>query len=316
MDTVRDSPAVLVAGAGQVGVYAARELAQRGAKVIAVDAEPAMGYFLRFGPRVDTELLAGDIRESDALLPLIRNNNIQYVIACAGLVGHDLSKIPEHDAWAVNVDGVRNLAEVAIASGTVRRIVYISSVAVYGEPPVPRIGEESPLAPYSEYGKTKAAAERLLLRYRAELEVRIVRSCGVYGPLRLGRGSQSARLIEKLVVNARRGNDIVIRTTQGASDEYLYVKDLARAVAMITLHSVQQDCYVFNVGSGIKTTCIELAAALQEAVPTARIKLELVDGEDSKVPALDIERLRQALGFTPEFSLVEGLRDYIVEAGF
>lgn len=309
---------VLVAGAGQIGTFVARALTDAGASVLAIDAEPALGYFLRFGPRTETELLTVDVRDSATLLGLITERGIASIVACAGYVGHDF---PEDDSsgWDVNVEGVHTLAEAAILSGMVRRLVYISSLAVYGACSHGKLSEDSPPAPNSLYGKTKAAAETLLEGYKGRgLDVRIVRSCGVFGPLRLGRGSQSGRLIEKLVVNARMGHELVLQTTPGAADEYLYIKDLARAVASVTLQDGQADTYVFNVGTGKKTTSMELTAAITEAIPEAQIKLELRDGVDahSQLPPLDVDRIARTFGFTPGFSLVQGIRDYVLEAAF
>jgi UDP-glucose 4-epimerase len=309
---------VLVAGAGQIGTFVARALAQAGATVLAIDADPALGYFLRFGPRTETELLTADIRDSAALLGLITQRRVTSIVACAGYVGHDF---PGGGAggWDVNVGGIRTLAEAAVLSGAVRRLVYISSLAVYGACSHSKLSEDSPPMPNSPYGRTKAAAETLLEGYRGRgLDVRIVRSCGVFGPLRLGRGSQSARLIEKLVDNARMGRELILQTTPGAADEYLYVKDLARAVAGVTLQDGPIDAFVFNVGAGKKTTSEELTAAITEVIPNARIKLELLDGSDghSQLPPLDIDRIARTFGFTPGFSLAQGIHDYVSEAAF
>jgi nucleoside-diphosphate-sugar epimerase len=85
---------------------------------------------------------------------------------------------------AVNVEGTRNVAKVASAKG-INRIVFTSSVAVYGFAP-PDTGEDGKIAPFNDYGRTKFEAEDILRRWQQEMpEIRsltIVRPTVVFGP--------------------------------------------------------------------------------------------------------------------------------------
>jgi nucleoside-diphosphate-sugar epimerase len=199
----------------------------------------------------------------------------------------------------------------------VKRLVFMSSFAVYGRADVVTIDETIPLNPRSEYGRTKAAAERILLSFvEKDLDVRILRPCGTYGPLRVGMGSQSARLIESLLLGVRHGMEMTLETAVGRADEFIYVRSLAQAVALAALRDLAIPDRVFNVGVGYRTTAEELRDAVLGVFPNARITIKKTKAESpASVPPLNMQRIRDALGFESRFGLVEGLADYIREAG-
>src|SRR5713101_2626759 len=204
---------VLVLGAGQVGTFAARAIAEQGVSIVAADLAPTPGYFARFGPVADAELVTADICDFDAITALIRTYTVDAIVLCAGLVGEACARDAQR-AWEMNVHGARQVAQSALCTG-VERLIFISSLAVYGRPAVDRICETVPLQPQSEYGRTKAAAEGILASFRDKgLDVRILRPCGTYGPLRLGMGSQSARFMESVLLCAVNRRELTIQASQ------------------------------------------------------------------------------------------------------
>lgn len=302
-------------GAGQVGTFAARYIQQAGERVTAADISPAAGYFGRFGPKHGVPNLEVDILNEELLAHVIKASAADKIVLSAGPIGSaclsDKSK-----AWKVNVDGPRAVAEASVRLG-VKRLVFISSLSVYGRFNGP-VKETAKIEPCSEYGKTKAAAEAALETYRNKgLDVRIVRPCGIYGPIRLGSGSQSARFIEAALLSAIRLRRLNIRSSADASDEYLYVKDLAEAIAKVALTEATNSDYIFNVGSGKRTCAKDIGQAIQELVPGVEVLIEEVAGVNgSWTGALDISRINHNFNFRPRFDLLGGLSDYINEAGF
>src|SRR5262249_6737713 len=148
-------------GAGQVGTFAARALAEEGATVVAADLDPAPGYFARFGPAEQAELVTADIRDTEAVRTIVEDPAVDTVVRCAGLVREACARDPQK-AWEVNVDGAEHIAQTSLRTG-VGRLVYLSSFAVYGQPGGARVPESAPLCPRSEYGRTKVAAEARLV---------------------------------------------------------------------------------------------------------------------------------------------------------
>lgn len=303
----------LVLGTGLVGTFTARALEERGSTVVAADLAPSPGYFTRFGPDVRTPLLTIDILDGAAVRSVLERFAIECVVLAAGRNG-GASAADVSDARLVNVDGPCSVAREALATG-VHRLVFISSFAVYGNPAVDLLREDLRLTPKTEYGRMKVAAEEALDRYRGgELDLVILRPCGVYGPVdRPARAGHAARLFSSALGQAVAG-ELVLRASAGAGDEYIYVKDLARAVALVARCTLPGRDRVFNVGAGSLTMPKEILEALDTLIPGARLSLEWDVGqpERSRAP-LDIERLRRAFAFEPRFSITDGLRDQIME---
>lgn len=306
----------LVLGAGQVGTFAARALTENGADVVTADLKPTLGYYARFGPQRPTPLLSLDILDECALAGMLRELRPSLVLLCAGLVGESCERSPER-AWQVNVEGARRVAWAAL-NAQVERLVLVSTLAVYGRPSCQRISETASLNPGSVYGRTKVAAEEAVRELVVKgLDVRILRPCGVYGPLRLGAGSHSARFIEQAILAVLRSGSFTIRAGQNTSEEYLYVKDLARAIAATGMAVTSGSALTFNVGAGRKTTPKDLSEALQEVVDGAKVSVEEIDdGLPAAMPPLEVNYIRDTIGFETRYGLVDGLRDYISEAGF
>jgi UDP-glucose 4-epimerase len=306
---------VLVLGAGQVGTFAARAIAEAGAHVIAADLHPAGRYFARFGPK-DAQLTIVDILDSLAVGELIRASGADTVVLSAGLTGEASARDPRR-AWQVNVAGASAVASAALDAG-VRRLIFISSFAVYGRPALDRIDETVLPQPRSEYGRTKAAAEHSLSPFRDRgLDVRILRPCGIYGPPRPSGGSHSARFVESMLLSAATRHHITIEASQASADEYLYVKDLGRAIAFAARCDTDSPESVFNVGSGRKATAQDLSSALQRIVPDLQVTINTPPDADPGRPLapLDVSRIRTVFGFEPRYALAEGLADYVREMG-
>ena len=308
---------VLILGAGQVGTFAARALERAGARVFAADSDPSIGYFSRYGPKAATELLTADILDHNAVSKLIEKYHVNAIVLTAGLSGEACEQDPSR-AWSINVHGPRIVAHAALDSG-VNRFVFLSSFSVYGTPAVNRILESTPIAPQSTYGRTKAAAEQILTGFVDKgLNLRILRPCGTYGPIRFGLGSRSARFIEAALVSAFYRSRVTIRASCNSSDEYIYVPDLGRAIACAAIMGKASPEFIFNVGVGRKTTAADLVWAIKQVVPEAGVTIETCDTANhvSERAPLDVERIRNVFGFEPRYDLVEGLTEYARESNF
>jgi len=141
--------------------------------VRALLSRPDPGFADRF-PEVET--VCGDLLDREVVAPALDG---------VGTVLHLASKNVDHDGsgfeW-VNVEGTRRLAELAVAAG-VRRVVYVSSVGVYGHGAHRLADESTPLDPDTPFSRSKAAAEGILLDHhrRGELRAVILRHRFVYG---------------------------------------------------------------------------------------------------------------------------------------
>ena len=124
---------------------------------------------------------------------------------------------------SVNVDGTRRLIETAI--GRVGRVVYLSSVGVYGKIMDGIVREETPFNPQNEYERTKARAEGIVKTFNNHV---ILRPSNVYGS---GMGNQS---LNQMISMIKRG--LFFYIGEGAIANYVHVDDVARALYLCGTH--------------------------------------------------------------------------------
>ena len=126
--------------------------------------------------RADVELVQGDVRDSDSLAQAMQGCEI--VFHCVGVGGS------REVCVAVNVDGTRNVLECALAEG-VKRIVYLSSIAVHGPAPPDNADEQDEFRRTgAPYGDSKIAAEEVIWQFweQQHLPVVVIRPTFVWGP--------------------------------------------------------------------------------------------------------------------------------------
>ena len=263
------SPRILVTGgAGYIGSHCVAELCNAGHYVVVVDnlsegrrhAIDSRATFYKF-----------DINETDKLNEVLRDEDIEAVLHCAGyaLVGESMSTPGEY--YQNNVVGGLSLLE-AMRKAEVTRIVFSSSCAVYGIPDVPGpISEDTPRKPINPYGETKLVFERMLSWYQKVYGFRctIFRYFNAAGA---GFGLGENRRVEThLIPNILRvalGEATVVKvygndypTPDGtAIRDYIHVLDLAEIHRIALLNDVVG---AFNLGTG-------QVASVQEVIDCCR----------------------------------------------
>ena len=175
-----DAPRWLVTGGtGFLGSHIARRLLADGIHPVLFDIAPL--------PPDDDDIAAqvtvidGDVQDREALRAALAG--VERVIHTAAALPIQVSK---GKIYASNVRGTRYVLHEALAAG-VKRVVFISSTAVYGVPKVHPIDEESPMIPLGHYGASKVEAEKICHQYqRRGLDVNIIRPKTFLGTGRLG----------------------------------------------------------------------------------------------------------------------------------
>ena len=217
----------------------------------------------------------------------------------------------------VNVQGTEKLARAAAAAG-VKRFVFLSSVKVNGEETPASYKENSTPAPQDPYGVSKLEAEQALLKISAEtgLEVAVIRPPLVYGP-----GVKAN--FYKLMRTVARGVPLPLACVKN-SRSMVYLGNLLDAIKTCAEHPAAAG-KVFFVSDGEDVSIPELvrriAAALGHParlvwVPAWLMRIAgKLTGKTSAVDRLfgsltvDITRIRTELGWTPLFTMAEGLKD-------
>jgi nucleoside-diphosphate-sugar epimerase len=126
------------------------------------------------------EIISGDITRAETLVEAVAG--CQYIFHAAAAVSESTER---RLMWVVNVGGTQNVIDAAVAAGTVKRFVHVSSCSVYGSLQKLNISEETPIQMRGDpYADSKVEAERLLWQAyeRCRLPVVAARASQVYGP--------------------------------------------------------------------------------------------------------------------------------------
>jgi nucleoside-diphosphate-sugar epimerase len=266
-------------GAGFLGLHVARRLLAGGHDVRTLDLAPLDDADLER----DVDEHRGDVRDPAAARRLVTG---------ADIVVHAAAALPIRGSRAeirsVNVDGTATLLVAALNAG-VRRVVHISTTAVYGIPETHPIGEDAPLQGVGHYGRSKIEAEELCAAFaRRGLEVVALRPKTFIGPERLG-------VFEILFDWVREGRRIYVLGSGRNRYQLLAVEDLVEAIVLAGTASVAGE--TLNVGA--------------EEFGTVRSDLEQLiahAGSDSRVtpvPARPAEAALRALEFARLSPLAE-----------
>src|SRR5680860_1162406 len=301
---------LVTGGAGFIGSNLVDALLARGDAVSVVDD-------LSTGRRsnLDRALAAGaelaelDIREAAALAELVAAAQPEVVFHLAAQI--DVRKSladPAFDA-SINVGGTANLLEAARASGSPRIVFVSTGGAIYGEGEGQRLplDESTPIAPFSAYGQSKFAAEGYLALYERlyGLSGVSLRLGNVYGPRQdpLGEAGVIAIFCGKL----RGGERPTVFGDGRQTRDYIYVGDVVTAALAAARSGASGPV---NIGSGIETDVLELAARLAEIDGAADFEPEFAPpraGEVQRI-SLDAGRAERELGWRATTGVADGLR--------
>ena len=305
--------AVVTGGAGFIGSHTVDRLLAAGHRVVVLDD-------FRTGKRANLahhagndrlEIVACDVSHGifAALAPITAERGpVERIVHLAAQVSvvHSVQN-PLVD-MQVNYGGTLHVLEYARASG-VKKVVFASSAAVYGDATAMPIGEDAPTRPVSPYGIDKLASEHALDYYAAVHGVpsTALRFFNVYGP-RQDPSSPYSGAISIFTDRARAGRPITIFGDGGQTRDFVYVGDVVRAIVAALGDGGNR--VVANVGTGGEITVLELARSIVELCG-GRSVIEHAPpraGEILKSRAR-VDRLRDALGVVAETSLVDGLRE-------
>ncbi|CEH27617.1 UDP-glucose 4-epimerase [Aneurinibacillus migulanus] len=210
---------------------------------------------------------------------------------------------PVHDA-KINIVGTINLLEVARKHG-VRKVVYASSAAVYGEPQYMGIDEVHPKQPLSPYGISKYVPEFYLNAYHHlyGLNYTAFRYANVFGERQDPKGEGG--VVSIFVDRALAEEELTVFGDGQQTRDFVYVKDVARANIMALTSG---DNEIFNISTNEKTSINQLIALMNDALGTElKVRYDAPREGDILHSYLDNANAIEKLGWTPRYSLRQGL---------
>jgi nucleoside-diphosphate-sugar epimerase len=304
----------LVTGAGLIGTAFAQHALARGEKVVFLDPEPRADFLRHKLGETGYALARGDVRNLPALIETIKANGAGTLVHTAGLIGPRVQQSLS-DAFDINLAGTRNVAEAVRLAG-VRRLVHISTLGVYDtrRPGSGAISEDSARGGVRGYGNYKAAQELMLDAYGAHygFELIMLRPANVFGFGHFWAGSSNGRKMHALVEAGLSGRPARIAAADTAMAEYVYAKDVGRAVDLATTLAMPAD-NIFNIGTGVVSPFTDVLAAVQALFPAMSCEVEAAGTPKSRPSPLDISRAKRQLDWEPQFTLKDAFADYLAE---
>lgn len=311
-----DQRRVLVTGgAGYIGSHTAKALARAGhVPIVFDDLSNGHPEAVRWGP-----LVVGDIRDPRALEVCLREHRVDSVINFAGLIEVGRSAVEPDTFWDVNLGGVASVLQAMRACG-LRRLVFSSTAAVYGQPDVASLeplSETLPCLPINPYGDSKLAAERLIAAsaraYGLQaVALRYFNACGADPEGEIGEAHQPESHLIPLAIEAALGLGPALTvfgqdfpTPDGACvRDYIHVADLAQAHVLALDADPGPDGFVaMNLGTGRGYSVLDIVEAVSRAAgrPTPFSVGPRRAGDPACLVA-HAGRARERLGWTPACS--------------
>jgi UDP-glucose 4-epimerase len=264
----------------------------------------------------------GDILDLAGIIRVLKKYNIKLIIHESALMpgvaqANPLMGFQTNALATVNVLEAARIMEV-------KRVVFASSKGVYapftgeyGYPTYKPVDEDYPLRPIpaiAVYGSTKVASELMGIIYSRDygIEFIAIRSGGIYGPGKSARHGRIA-IFGEMIENAMTGKPTRITAGGDEKEDVIYIKDYANATVLACFAKDIKN-QIFNIGAGRGYSLKDFANAISKVCSNA--VFEIGPGRDfMKVPAIycvmDYSRAKRELGYSPRYSLEDGIRDYI-----
>lgn len=298
---------LVTGGAGFIGSHLTAALLAEGASVRVLD-DMSTGSLANL-EGMSPEIIIGDIADPEVVDRAAAGCDLIFHLAA--LVSAPYSLENPMLTFRTNVTGTFNLLEAARQMG-VRRFVYASSSAVYGNLPGLPKKEDDLLAPVTPYAATKQVNEVMAGAYTAAYGLPAVglRFMNVFGP-RQDPNSPYSGVLSIFCRAAVYGNECTIYGDGEQTRDFVYVDDVARAIMLAASAPTERlpERAVLNVGLGKQTSLNQIVEMLGELTrQPLEVSYSAERSGDIKHSVADTTRAREVLGFQPETRVVDGLR--------
>ncbi len=206
----------------------------------------------------------------------------------------------------VNIKGTINLLEACLKSN-IKRFVYSSSGAIFGEAKYLPIDEDHPLNPESPYGVSKLAAEKYCFAYYKVhgLPITALRYFNAYGPRQ--ESSRYPNVITVFFQRIREGKPLTIFGDGKQTRDFIFVDDIVKANILAATHPAAVG-EIFNIATGRENDLNKLVTIINR-LRSQESKVIYTDSRagEIKYSRANIEKARKILGYNPEINLEEGV---------
>ena len=303
---------LVLGGAGYIGSHTVYELVDIGEDVVIID-NLETGHIEAV--HEDARFYKGDIRDFDFLDSVFKKENIDSVIhfAANSLVGESMTNPLKY--YDNNLCGTKVLLE-AMVKHNIKKIVFSSTAATYGEPERLPILETDRTEPTNTYGETKLSMEKMfkwtgLAHEFKYVSLRYFNACGAHKSGKIGEAHNPETHLIPLILqvpNGKRNEILIFGDDYDTHDgtcvrDYIHVTDLAQAHILALKYLINgNDSNIFNWGNGIGFTVNEVVEAARE-VTGHHIPAKICErraGDPAKLIASS-EKAKDLLGWKPQY---------------
>lgn len=306
---------LITGGAGFIGSTLANYLSNENSVVVIDDL--SMGKKDNLVKNSNLKFINGSVTNKEVMSDVLINNNFDYIFHLAAIASVADSVERPVETHQVNFESVLLLLElIKNYQKDLKRLVFSSSAAVYGDEPTLPKQEESVIRPLTPYAVDKFAAEQYVLDYYHlyGIPTSAVRFFNVYGPNQNPESPYSG-VISILVDRYKKlqsgvETQFTLFGDGSQSRDFVFIEDVIQALLLVA-NKEEALGRQFNVGTGNAISLIELIKVIDEALELSlTVKHETERDGDIKDSVADISRLK-TLGFKPNFSIHEGMQKYL-----
>lgn len=295
---------LITGGAGYLGSVITGHFLQQGFSVTCLDdLRYGQNSLFQYAPHPDFLFIYGDVRNKELLQKILSEFDI--IIPLAAIVGMPACNAKPLDAKSINYEAIVLLNELRSPR---QKLIYPTTNSGYGA----KTGEmfcteETPLEPISLYGKTKSDAEAYLLASgKAGKEVITLRLATVFGT---SPRMRTDLLVNDFVYKAMVDGYVVLYEAHFKRN-YVHIRDVARCFEHCILNFDTMKNTMYNVGlEDANLSKLELAQKIKQHIPKFEIiPMEIGEDPDKRNYIVSNKKI-MAMGFTPKYSLDEGIRE-------
>jgi len=298
---------LVTGGAGFIGSNLVRRLVEEGAIVKILD-----NFFTGQKENLvdlNVEVIQGDVENIDDVNKAVEGVEIVFHLAARNII---VSTREPYKDFLTNVLGTFNILQACLEKKSqIEKIVYASSVSIYGNAKYLPINEDDSKTILNPYAASKLAAESYCSAFFETygLPVNIVRYSNVYGPYQRPSNPYCG-VISKFISWALSGEPILVYGDGEQTRDFTYIDDAVEATLKV---ATVMPGLVFNIGTGIETSINKLAQLVIEITGSKSqiLHIEKRDIDDVRRRVVNIEFARRILRWGPKVDLYQGLRNTI-----
>ncbi len=306
---------VFVTGvSGFLGTWMAKELRAQGAFVVGLMRDQPGDTPASFHPGAQAGyIVRGHLEDYECLLRALNEYEIETVLHLAAQPIVGVAYRNPRSTFEANIRGTWNLLEACREIATVKRIVVASSDKAYGNAERLPYDESMPLLGRHPYDVSKSCADLIAQSYHQTygLPVSITRAANFYG----GGDLNFNRIVPGTIRSVLNGTPPVLRSDGTMIRDYIYVRDVVAAYLMLAEAMDDKEFWgqAYNFSLEIQLSVLEVTQRILEVMGRADLQPIILNEANAEIPVqyLSAARARRELGWTPRFSLQEGLAETV-----